>query len=346
MNVRPSIKYFAVHYLMLAVSVFPGIQLSGTTIPVNRKQVVGVAWLEGKIYVITNESNTVHVYPDHPSLDRSKHGTILLKGMKNPRDMVASKLSRSIFISDQDNRCLWKIQMPGREISRWDIDGISHNMSVSSSEILVLCVLNRRYSLTLNRPSNVMFMESIPLPTEVDVMKHAVQLLNNNFLIFHSMEVDPDSYLISELSADGNTFIRSFDPRSTGLNQVGYWTSLYMSIDEDENIFISDPGNDRILLLNSRLTDVQILLSRDQHSIKEPVILCYVREKHQLIVCQGRVKGSTHEVRVYNLHTRPRPPTDYQALIKSGSVDPNFMNAERFDNLTTGIPGEKILFSI
>ena len=41
--------------------------------------------------------------------------------------MVASKLSRSIFISDPGNRCLWRIQMPGREISRWEVDGTPYN---------------------------------------------------------------------------------------------------------------------------------------------------------------------------------------------------------------------------
>ena len=101
----------------------------------------------------------------------------------------------------------------------------------------------------------------------------------------------------------------------------------HLSIDEDGNIFIADRDrNDRVVLLHSRWTDVQILLNRDQHSIESPSSLCYIREKQQLIVGQRRSGGSTDDVRVFNLcsHT---PSTDHRTfkseldLIKSGSFD-------------------------
>ena len=276
--------------------------------------------------MVHRSSNIVYVHLDQESIDGSKDRNIELEGMKDPWDMVASKLSRSIFIIDYGNECLWRIQMPGREISRWEVDGIPYSMLISSSDVLVVVgVRDRRGYLNLYRSSDVMLIESIPLPTEMKVLCHAVQLSNGNFIISHSMD-DPDVFLISELSVDGRKFIRSFDPRSFASIGLGDWAPYYLSIDEDGNIFIADNNNDRVVLLHSRWTDVQILLNRDQHSIESPGRLCYIREKQQLIVGQRSSGGSTDDVLVFNLcsHT---PSTDHRTfkseldLIKSGSFD-------------------------
>ena len=277
--------------------------------------------------MVHRSSNIVYVHPDQESIDGSKDGNIELEGMKDPRDMVASKLSRSIFISEPDNRCLWRIQMPGREISRWEVDGTPYRMSISSSDVLVVHVIrDDRGYLNLYRSSDVMLIESIPLSTKMNVLIHADQLSNGNFIISHSMKDDPDVFLISELSVDGRKFIRSFDPRSFASIELDGWIPRYLSIDEDGNIFITDLNNDRVVLLHSRWTDVQILLNRDQHSIESPRSLCYIREKQHLIVGQHRSGGSACDVRVFNLcsHT---PSTDHRTfkseldLIKSGSFD-------------------------
>ena len=317
------------HSILICCYIIPfflGIQLSKEINRKNTNPVIGVAWLEENIYVVHYLSNIVYVHPDQESIDGSKDGNIELEEMKDPRDMVASKLSRSIFISDRGNRCLWRIQMPGREISRWKGDGRPDNMSISSSDVLVVRVVrDGRLYLNLYRSSDVMLIESISLPTEMRGLCHAVQLSNGNFIISHSMN-DQDVFLISELSVDGRKFIRSFDPRSFASIELDGWKPYHLSIDEDGNIFIADFNNDRVVLLNSRWTDVQILLNRDQHSIKSPLRLCYIREKQQLIVGQWRSGGSTDDVRVFNLcsHT---PSTDHQTvkseldLIKSGSFD-------------------------
>ena len=309
------------------------IQLTKKIKRTNTDLVVGVAWLGENMYVEYNSCNIVYVHPDHRSIDGSKDGNIELKGMKEPWDIAASKLSRSIFISDRGNRCVWRIQMPGREISRWEVDGTPGMMSISSSDVLVVRVdrggRGGGWYLNLYRSSDVMLIESIPLPSEIRTLYHAVQLSNGNFIISHSMNDGPDVFLISELSVDGRNFIRSFDSRSFASIVLDGWTPYYLSIDEDENIFIADYSNDRVVLLNSRWTDVQILLNSDQHSIGSPRRLCYIHEKQQLIVGQRTSGGSPDEVDVFNLcsHT---PSTDHRTfkseldLIKSGS----FANVE------------------
>ena len=286
-----------------------------------------MAWLEEKVYVVNESSNIVYVHSDQESIDGSKDGNIELKGMDHPWDMVASKFTRSIFISDRGNRCLWKIQMPGREISQWGVDGAPRKLSISSSDMLIVCVNNDdRWFLNLYISSDVMLTESIPLPTGMKVLYHAVQLSNENLIISYSMNDDPDAFLISELSIDGKNIIGTFDPRLIESSRLNGWTPCHISIDEDKNIFIADYDNDRVVLLNSRWTDVQILLNSDQNFIESPRSLCYTQEKRQLIVGQWRSGGSTDGVLVFHLcsHT---PFTDHRTfkseldLIKTGSFD-------------------------
>ena len=224
------------------ISFFLEIQLSKEINRTNTNPVRGVAWLEENIYVVHGSSNIVYVHPDQESIDGSKDGNIELEGMKDPWDMVASKLSRSIFISDHDNRCFmedsdaWKRDqsMGGGWKTIQDVDQFIGCVGRGVLFVMVVMYLN------LYRSSDVMLIESIPLPTEMNALYHAVQLSNGNFIISHSMNDDPDVFLISELSVDGRKFIRSFDPRSFASIGLDGWRPYYLSIDEDGNIFIAD----------------------------------------------------------------------------------------------------------
>ena len=267
--------------------------------------VTGVAWFDNKIYVVARHSRTVHVFPDEELSQGESVEYIELEDMEDPRDIIAS--SQSIFISDYNRKVLWEIQMPGRKISSREIDGEPCEISINSSDELTVCVTGR---LNLYRSSDMMMLKSVLLPKDIDtMMNNAVQLLDGNFLIAHSTKDQPDSFCISELSADGKTIIPKFDPRTIETIGVRYWTPEYISIDEDANIFIADVDNNRIVVLNSRWNDFQILLNKDQHHIELPRRLCYVQRKQELIVGQYRKPGSsTPDALVFKLgqHT-PSP---------------------------------------
>ena len=96
--------------------------------------------------------------------------------------------------------------------------------------------------------------------------------------------------LISEVSIDGTKIIRSFNLRSIESNESNDW---HLSIDEDDNIFVADYRNERVVLLNPRLDEHHILVNRDQHQIDRPFMLCYVREKQMLIVGHGQYRSSS-----------------------------------------------------
>ena len=211
----------------------------------------GVAWLENKIYVVCYRLNLVHVYPDEEPFDELKKDRIKIKEMKAPWDMAASGVSRSIFISDYSNRCIWRIQMPSKKISRWEMHGEPYELSINSSdELIVIVYRDVRYYIDVYRCEDGGRIKEIHVIVGLYglLYPNAVQSSNGNFIILHGSRDDDRVDLISEVSIDGSKIIRSFDPRSIESNEWNGWLPGHLSIDEDDNIFVADDDNDRVVL--------------------------------------------------------------------------------------------------
>ena len=252
--------------------------------------------MENKIYVVYDSSDLVQVYSDEEPFNELEDDRIEIKEMKYPCDMAASGVSRSIFISDYLNRCIWRIQMPSKEISRWKIDGRPYGLSINSSdELIVVVYRDYRHYIDVYRCEDGGRIKEIDvdgvvygvLPVLHDPL-YVVQSSNGNFIIRHRSRDEPRVYLISEVSIDGRKIIRTFDPRSVESKEWKDWSPRHLSIDEDDNIFVADRDNNRVVLLNPRLDEHQIIVNRDQHQIDGPLRLCYVREKQMLIVGHGQ----------------------------------------------------------
>ena len=137
-----------------------------------------------------------------------------------------SQSNRSIFISDFDNKCIWRIQMPNKEISRWEIDGRPWGLSINSSDELIVVVhRDGRYYIDVYRCEDGGRIKRIDIDYVVRgeyglYALPVVQSSNGNFIIVHRNRYDdPRVYLIREVSIDGTKIIRSFDPRSTKSNE-------------------------------------------------------------------------------------------------------------------------------
>ena len=66
---------------------------------------------------------------------------IEIEGLSNAHRLIACAENRSIFISDRRNRCIWKIQMPSRELIRWDIHpGSPSSLSITPDMELLAVV--------------------------------------------------------------------------------------------------------------------------------------------------------------------------------------------------------------
>ena len=235
---------------------------------INENPVLGVTWLKNKIYVVCEQSNMVHVFQDHPPF--SELEGITIKRMTRPYDIAASEASRTIFISDGDERCVWTVQMLDTcsKIRKWKIDGCPETLSITLADNLSVVVRREdRYTLDICSCSDVNQTHSIYLPQEIQDIRHMFQPSSGNAIISYSTERFPSVYMISELSINEGTFIHTFDPRLVRSVNIKNWKPEYLSIDGEGHIFVADSHSDRVYQLNSQLTDVQILLNRVSHRL-------------------------------------------------------------------------------
>src|SRR6218665_3514154 len=104
-------------------------------------------------------------------------------------------------------------------------------------------------------------------------------------------------FFVRELTSDGQTVIRRFVP-SNETQQLN--DPLYLSIDSDDQVFVADTVNHRVILLDSDFKWKCILCptkDKEERKIRSPCCLCYDEEKKHLIVgCIG-----DNGVYVYNL---------------------------------------------
>ena len=266
--------------------------------------VKGVAWLENKIYVVCRGSNRVHVFPDLEPFNELKNEEIKIKSMKQSWDISTSKVSQSIFISDPGNQCIWRVQMPGREINPCKIEGMPSTLSITSTDKLIVVVeRDDRHHLDFHNCSpDVKRIQSITLSTQIKEVLHAIQPSSRNTVISYSVKNFPGVYQISELSTDGKNFLRTFDPRSVRSINMSTWKPDHMTFDpEDGQLFIADYRHFRVYLLSSQLTDPRMLLKRFQHQLDGPSRLCYVQDKQQLIVGQKGFVREPGYVSVFSL---------------------------------------------
>ena len=271
------------------------------------KPVAGLSWFENKIYVICEKSTNIHVYPDNSPYEELQDEEIKItkkwhfrtKVIKSPKDMVASHVSRSIFISDS-NGCIWKVKMPSRLISRLVTDGIPSKLSISTADKL-LTIVSRKNCLYLDvyRSTDFIRTKSFPLPTEVVLPSNVVQSSNGNFIISYEIR-NSRSWMISELSNDGKKIILSIQHPTLLEIQMKHLHPHHLAIDERDRILVADYLESRVLQYNSKLTDHTVLLDDDKHRINLPQRLCYVRSKQQLFVVHG---WSPSYVSIFHLGT-------------------------------------------
>jgi len=82
--------------------------------------VSGVAQLDGRIYVLCDQSQTITVYDDKTFV-RQKDVVMKIKARKavNAYDIAACKLNHCLYVTDINNRCILKLTDGGRTLIKW-----------------------------------------------------------------------------------------------------------------------------------------------------------------------------------------------------------------------------------
>ena len=256
-------------------------------------QTTQIAWLENKIYFLHEQLSKVFVFADRAPFEELKE-TVEITGMIWPYILTASAASRSILIGDYW-RCVWQVQMPKKEVTEWEINGIPTDLSITPANELLVVVTNLDHSVGFTFCLNIINLtdasrKMIDMPRGIQQITCAAQLLDGNFIISYSYtRFSIVEFLISIISDDGKTFIRTLDPslfpsiRNTHLHSY-----LSIAVLDDRHVFVIDISG-KIVCLNLQFTDCLAITNKDD-VVSNPQSFFYVEEKRQLLV--SGIKGA------------------------------------------------------
>ena len=270
------------------------------------ENVRGVIKLRNEIYIICR-SKVIRVYEDRIPFRFQKE--IEVQESSYLIDIVSSEKEMCLYISDSWGKCVWKIarEFDGQhKVINWmTTEYEPWTLSVSSDGQLL--VVSASSSLLMIYGSDAALCRSIQLPTDIRDPFHAVETSIGSFIILHQwVEKEEDTettlcgrtiWVVSELCRDGQTVTRRFIPRD-GTQQLN--DPKYLSLDSDDQVFVADQRNSRVILLDSDLTWNQIICPTKEEQetiIGRPYRLCYDKEKKQLLVGGYLGKG----INVYRL---------------------------------------------
>ena len=182
--------------------------------------------------------------------------------------MLASKDSRSMFISDPGDRCLWRVQMPGGGISRWEMDG-THGESVDHFIGWVdRCCSTWGSMLSGHLQLFGCHQDTVDPSADWNRWTYGTQFSRRMEILSSFIRPRTSPMCIRSVNC------RSMEGTSSGLSildRFSRWISRignpeHLSFDDDEHLFVVDYRHERVYLLSSQLTDPQILLKTDSTS--------------------------------------------------------------------------------
>jgi len=241
----------------------------------------GVTQLHDVVYIVCREvfalSSTISRFN---ARTHQRLTDIVVKHLREPRDIVACEQTSQIYVADDYRECIWRVSSDGADMKRWLPKSPStfkpinpYTLSVTSTRLLVT-------SLT---PQLIQFDEvgdelrRVQLPDDMRP-RHAVESPTGTFIVSRYDE-QLEQGDVSEVSTGGEV-LRQF----SGSHLSPLRDTEHVAVDSHGNILVADAYNRRILLLDAHLTLLRVIIDKHQLDDKEPRRLCYIEQSGQLLV--------------------------------------------------------------
>ena len=259
-----------------------------------------MCWFDHRIYAVCFNSDRIFVFHDQLPFDRMEEEEFDMEEMQLPEDMTACRSRPFLFISDPDDnsRCLWRIEIPSKLVTRQKIDGKPLGLSITASDDVVVVVESYpAFHLNIYSSENFDCLMRIPFPTDAEDAWNAVQTSTGTFIVSYVVEKKEDrnqkakrthTRLFTELMTGGTTPVRCFDLATYSSFQDRHIPNSldHLSIDEDDMIFFTDYDKNSVYLLNSALNNLYVLLPHTEPSVHQPRRLCYVSTRFAQTDCR------------------------------------------------------------
>ena len=260
----------------------------------NGSWIEGIVCLRNRIYVVTWKSGHVYTFSSESPFSSLPDEDFEIPALKYPWDMVAFQELHVLFISDTQwdtDGSLLKVQLPGKHVQKFALDGRPEKLSVGSKNQLLILVKKvvmkhgkeiESWNLGFYDVKSVSCQKNISLPPEIKHPWHAVQTSNETIVVLYESRKQP--WLIGEMSANGE-MIRTLDLKSANPDLELDWPQ-HLAIDEKNRIFMADYNREEVIMVDPELTKAKIVFDSESTGLIGPIRLCYIREKQQLIVGQ------------------------------------------------------------
>ena len=278
----------------------------------------GITWYDNKIYVLCEKQRVIRVFRDVELFEELEEEKFILNGMGDQLDMVACEVDQSIIISDWEKSCLWITCLLNKKQTCMTLNGQPGRLWRSLFDEKLLMVVERknnghvRFHIDIYESFHKSVIGSVLTPSEVNNVWNAVETSHKTFVISHEKvnenenESSPGKWMISELSADGGKFLRTFDPyENRNAAHLVNWSPFNVLISAQDIIYVAEQEGKKNnnIIYRLQFAENRIVLSETTpltvaHSIKR---MAYMRNNNQMIV--GQCAPLSLTVQVFQLST-------------------------------------------
>jgi len=251
-------------------------------IPSSGNSVLAVTSLGDEVFVARYDTQKVEVY-DAVTLSLQRSITVPGLGPR-PFGLIACIVNSCLYVSDSSGDRLQVFATVGNScIHRADLTG--------SNAVMKWSVARHPRGLSVNRAHNVVvacwganklqeYTTHGSLVREICVTKpyHAVQLSNGDYVVRQSTS----PCVVIVVGVDGQVRHSYGQSQTSDVRQMRNAASL--AVTKNDDIFVADELNNRIMSMNSSLSCVQELTLPVDDGIQQPLSLCLDESRGRLYV--------------------------------------------------------------
>ena len=196
------------------------------------------------------------------------------------KSLTSCNVNSCLYINDRFN--VFRVDLSTNNVISWPVDGHPCGLSVNrTSNVLVTCYWDntiKEYS------SSGSLVRSIKLQVNhVDDPIHCVQLTDGRYVVSHQSPVDG----VSVIDEHGALIVTYGNSETTKLEMNGPRCIVVVN----NSLLVADMNNDRILLLNTSLSDARLLSLSVNSQLKRPRCMYLDQSSDRLFVGEdsGRV---------------------------------------------------------
>lgn len=257
-----------------------------TRLQVPADYIYGVTTLRDNVYVLCQSPSSLAVFRGQSPFDLLE--TVDIAVIRKPEDIGASQRDVCLYISDSGGKCIWKKTRDQPMMWLSNVDW-PFTLSVSGEGQVLIARKGQPSVMELYGHDSVL-VQCISMPTDIIDPLHCVQTTTGNLIVSHWWR-DSVTEGVCELTCDGQ-IVRRFI--GNGKSQELTFPR-YLTLDSDDRIFVTDFDDNRVVMLDSDLSWIRVLLTKDVDAIEYPERLFFDKKKKQLMI--GHVDG----VDVYTL---------------------------------------------